>query len=52
MHKKLTKKNKVMKQRGGIVPMAMLGPALMMAGLGRKTVKYAGKKNSEKFEER
>lgn len=40
------------KQKGGIIPMAMLGPALMIAGPGKKVVKYAGKKNHKKFEEK
>lgn len=40
------------KQKGGIVSMAMLGPALMMAGPGKKVVKNAGKKSLKNLKKR
>ena len=53
MHWKMRKKgSNFTKQKGGIVPVAMLGPALMMAGPGKKVVKYAGKKLRKNLKKR
>ena len=53
MHWKMKKKgSNFTKQKGGIVPMAMLGPALMVAGPDKKVVKYAGKKETYVFDSR